>query len=236
MKHVIDGERNLTSDHIQRLSSGLKFSADQAHYFKNLVLLNQAKTVEDRQPFIEQILQSKSYRSLRPLSAAQYAFFSQWFFVPFRELVGLPGFKENFDWIIERFNYPVSKEQVQFAITEMLKLGLLTRDTDGRLQQSDAHVVTDDTIVSSSLAKSHQELIRRGAESIDKIPRHEREILGVTFAISQSSLAKVKERVAAFRKEMVELLSAEENPDSVYQFHLLLHPLVQMRPLNRRSK
>jgi uncharacterized protein (TIGR02147 family) len=110
----------------------------------------------------------------------------------------------------------------------MLKLGILVRGERGQLVQAQAHVTTEDRIISSALAKYHQELIHRGSESIDRIPRQDREILGVTFALSADSMEKVKAKILNFRREIVEMLAAEQNPDSIYQFHLLLFPLAQL--------
>jgi len=228
LKHVMDGERNLTAKHIENLARGFKLSEEETFFFRNLVNLNQSATVDERQIYIKRILQSKEYRKLHPLSTAQYELFTKWYFVPIRELVALPGFVENPEWIAKQFNFAVSAQDVKFAIAELTKLGLLKRNGQGKLIQSEPHVTTQDNIVSSSLAKSHQELIKRGAESIDRVPREQRDILGVTFAVSSESMGKIKEKVLNFRREMVELLSSEQNPDTVYQFHLLLFPLAQL--------
>ena len=227
-KQIIEGQRNLTSRHIENLVRGLKFSDEEAFFFRNLVHLNQAKTVKDKQPFIAKILQSKTYRELHPLSHSQYDYLAQWYSVPIREMVALPGFREDPKWIVKQLKFPVSETQVKTAITEMIKLGLLVRNKKGLLVQAQAHVTTEDRIISSALAKYHQELIHRGSESIDRIPRQDREILGVTFAISQSSMERVKAKILDFRRELVEMLSAEQSPDAIYQFHLLFFPLAQL--------
>lgn len=227
-KHVIEGQRNLTSEHVDNLIRGLKMNEEEGFFFRNLVNLNQSKTVEEKQKYISKILQSKAYRKLHPLSLAQYEFFTRWYCVPIREMVALPGFREDPKWIAKHLNFPVSEPQIETAINEMIQLGLLSRNERGHLVQTQAHVTTEDRIISSSLAKSHQELIKKGSESIDRIPREDREILGITFAFPQSSMEKVKEKILNFRREIVELLSAEPNADAIYQFHLLLFPLAQL--------
>lgn len=232
---MIDGERNLTLSNIEGLTRGLKLREEEAAFFKNLVLYNQARTADEKSIYIKKILQSKDHQKLFPLGQAQYEFFARWFSVPIREMVALPGFIEDPEWIAQQFNFPIRSQDVKTAIQEMLQLGLLKRDESGRLLQAEAHVTTQDSIVSAALAKSHQEIIKRGAESIDRVPREQRDILGVTFAVSSENLSKIKEKIFTFRKEMVELLSAEQNPDTIYQFHLLLFPMVHVSQNERGS-
>jgi uncharacterized protein (TIGR02147 family) len=228
IKQVIDGERNLTVPHIEKLIGGLGLSDDEGFFFKNLVLLNQAKTVEEKQAFVKKLLQSREYRKLHQLSAAQYQLFSRWFYIALREMVALRGFKENHEWISKQFKFNLSPEQVKVAISELLKLGMLKRNSDGILSQSESHVTTVDGIISSALAQGHRELIAKGIHSIDLVPREERDILGVTFSLSKKNIGVVKEKVANFRRELVEYLSSQPDADSVYQFHLLLFPLAQI--------
>jgi len=235
-KQVIEGQRNLTARHIDNLIRNLKFTDEEAYFFKNLVQLNQAKTVEEKQPFILKIQQSKTYQQLHPLSLEQYDYLVRWYCVPIRELVGLSGFSEDPQWIAKQLNFPITESQIETAIAEMLKLGILTRNEHNQLVQKQAFVGTDDRIISSALAKSHQELIKMGAESIDRIPREDREILGVTFTFSQANMAKVKASILEFRKEMMDLIASEPNPDAVYQFHLLLFPLAQLGSEEKEKK
>jgi uncharacterized protein (TIGR02147 family) len=230
MKQVIDGKRNLTPQQVESFIRNMKLGNEESYFFRNLVALNQAKSAETRELYARRILLSRSYQKLHPLSLAQYDYLSYWFYVPIRELVALKGFEEDPEWIAKHLKFPVPPQQIRSAINKMLKLGVLKRDNKGRLRQAEANITTLDGILSTALARVHQELILRGAESIDRIPRTEREIFGLTFTLHASVLPTVKEKIANFRREMVELLSADVSPDSnrVYQFHFLLFPMAEI--------
>src|SRR6266436_101875 len=56
LKHVIEGKRNLSLVSIEKFVLAFKLNKEQAHFFKNLVFLNQGTTVEERHRFSEEIL------------------------------------------------------------------------------------------------------------------------------------------------------------------------------------
>lgn len=229
LKLVIEGERNLTSRHVENWIRHFKLKEEEAFFFRNLVHFNQSRTIEEKHRYLVRIQQSKSYRKAHPLTFSQYAYFTNWYFVPIREMVSLRDFREDPKWIARQLKFPVTETQIETAISEMLKLGILRRNAEGRLEQTNAFVTTDDRIVSAALAKSHQDLIKKGAESIDRIPREEREIFGFTFSIPQDYVEKVKAKVQDFRRELMDLIATSPEPDSVYQFHFMLFPLAQTK-------
>src|SRR5690348_8332036 len=95
LKLVMDGERNLTIESIEKFSMALKFNKEESKFFKNLVLFNQASSVDEKNKYAEQLLYSRVYRKIYPLKELQYRYFSQWYFVPIREMVNLPEFIED---------------------------------------------------------------------------------------------------------------------------------------------
>ena len=81
--------------------------------------LNQAGTVEEKQKYASELLKSRVYRKIHPLSESQYNYFGQWYFVLIRELVGLPGFKEDYDWISKQIIYPITPAEAKRAMDEL---------------------------------------------------------------------------------------------------------------------
>jgi uncharacterized protein (TIGR02147 family) len=225
LKLVIQGKRNLTADSINRLAVAVKLNKDETFFFRNLVLLTQASTAQDRQTFAGQLLKSREYRKLRPLSEAQYHYMSHWYFIVIRELVGLPQFQEDPQWIASRVNPPISPTEAQNALKELAELGLVKRNAEGRLVQTDEAIATPDEVVSAYAAEYHREMLKKASESIDRFSRDLREISSVTFGISKSNVQKIKEIIYRCRKEIVEL-SAQDTPrDSVYQLGFQVFPL-----------
>ncbi|MGZ3771293.1 MAG: TIGR02147 family protein [Bdellovibrio sp.] len=232
LKRVMDGNRNLSPNSIPKFIHALKLNKEEALFFKNLVMLNQAKTNESKQIFAQEIMRSRSFREMYPLSESQYNYFAQWYYIPIREYVGLPNFKENYEEIGASIVPSVSIQDVKQAVDELLKIGLLERNPEGQLRQSNAVMTTPPEVTSTAVTKYHKESIKKASDSIENIPRELRDISAVAFPVSKQSVAKLKELLQNFRKEVVALAAQDSTPDSIYQINFQLFPLI----LNGKAK
>jgi uncharacterized protein (TIGR02147 family) len=205
----------------------LKLQREESHYFKNLVLLNQAKTSEAKAQFSEEILRVRAYRRTQPLKASQLRYYMHWYYVVVREMVNLPGFVEDPEWIAAHAQPRISARQATEAIEELLKLGLLKRDDGGKLEQAAIIVGTTDEVTSAQVANFHREFMKKASESIDLVPRDQRDISSVTFRLSMENMKKLKEKIQNFRRELVEEASCNPQPDAIYQLNLQLFPVTQ---------
>src|SRR3989338_10129624 len=84
LKLVMEGKRNISPESIEKFAQALDLNKEGAIFFRNLVLLNQATTVEERKFYAEQIIRSRFYRKVYPLKQAQFDYYSNWYFIPIR--------------------------------------------------------------------------------------------------------------------------------------------------------
>ncbi|MBX9768290.1 MAG: TIGR02147 family protein [Bdellovibrionales bacterium] len=229
---VMKGKDNLSLKTIEGISKALGHDREEAFFFKNLVLLNQATTIDERLVFAQHVLKSKQYRKVHPLAEAKYHYFTRWYFVAIKELVGIEGFKSDPAWIARRLANQVTREEAEVALSELIKLNLIARDEKGNLRQTLDTVMTPDEVTSAFIVPYHEELIGLGSESIRRYPREEREISATTFRVTHKNFQKIKEILQRFRKEMVEVIEAggstkESAPkaEALYQLNLQLFPL-----------
>ncbi|MGZ3769153.1 MAG: TIGR02147 family protein [Bdellovibrio sp.] len=222
---VMTGQSRLSEVSIKKFVKGFDLNANEAHFFRHLVLFNQATTVDQKQIHAKEILRNQGYRKIYPLAEAQYHFFSNWYFVPIRELVNFPNFKEDPKWIAEMVVPPITPEQAKVALKTLQQLGMLERNAEGKLVQSHNHVATPNEVASSSLAQCHREMMNRASESIDTIAREARDISFVTVGTSLSNVKRIKELIQKFRVEVVELVQKDQSCEAVYQLNLQLFPI-----------
>ena len=149
---VIEGKRNLSARSIDKFSSALKLNKKEAEYFRCLVLLNQSRTTEEKTFYADHLMRSRRFQQIRPLLQNQYACYADWYNLPIRESVLLPGFEEDPDWIAREMVPPISPRQAGKAVELLLELGLLKRDDSGHLVQAEALLSTGDQITSASVA------------------------------------------------------------------------------------
>lgn len=220
LRLIMQGKSNLSSDSIDKVAGAFKFNQEQSRFFKNLVHLNQATNNEDKQTYAREILKSQTYRKIFPLRESQYQYFNNWYSSAIRELVGLAAFKEDFNWIANHLIPKIEPEQAKKSLDDLLKLGLIKRDETGRLVQCETVVSTPAEVSSSYVANWHKQYLKKAAESIDSIPREKRDISAVTLGFSKDNIKIIKEMIANFRKEIVNLALQQNQRDALYQLNI----------------
>ncbi|MBI4410961.1 MAG: TIGR02147 family protein [Deltaproteobacteria bacterium] len=227
LKLVMDGKRNISPDGIDKFARALKLNKEETTFFRNLVLLNQSATVEEKKFYAEQLIRHRFYKKVNPLSQAQYDYYANWYFIPVRELVGIDGFREDSAWIAHQLIPPITASEAEKALKELEQLELIKRDETGRLVQTDGLISTGDEVASTSVAQFHKEMMQKGAESIDRFPAPEREISSVTIGLSSVNSRQVKELIQRFRRELLAIASQDQKSTGVYQANFQLFPLTK---------
>lgn len=224
---VINGTKNLSLDGIEKFSNALKLTQMEAQYFKALVLLNQAKSLEEKLVFAKEISKLRMNKKIALLDEAQYQLFETWYSTAVVELTTLPDFNEDPQWIANHVVPKITVAQARKALEQLISLGILKRDESGRLQPTESNVTTPDEVSSAYLANWHRQCMKVASESIDTIPREKRDISGVYFSFSQKNLKSVKEIIHKFRRDILELATQETVKDSVYQLNIQMFPVAQ---------
>jgi uncharacterized protein (TIGR02147 family) len=224
LKIVIDGKINILPETAEKFCKALKLNREESAFFKNLVLFNQSATSEERLQYSKELLRSRTYQKIHPLSEPQYRYFDRWYYPVVRGLVALGEFEEDPQWIAKRVSPSITLAEARQALEELLQLGLLSRDKTGRLMQSNPTVSTTNAIVSSSLAAYHREMMKRAAESIDRFPRELRDLSALTLGVSKQGVQVIRELAEKFRRDILEAAAKDAAVDSVYQLNIYFFP------------
>src|SRR5215831_45499 len=108
LKLVVDGKRNLADEGISMLAQGFRLGEPERKYFELLVKFNQAKNPEEKNRIFHELSQNRRFIAAKPLTAAQYHLFSNWYYVAILEMFRIET-KEVRDviWIRKNLNPPV---------------------------------------------------------------------------------------------------------------------------------
>jgi uncharacterized protein (TIGR02147 family) len=78
-------------------------------------------------------------------------------------------------------------------------------------------------------------MMKRAAESIDRVPWENRELSALTLCISRTTAGKLKSMIQEFRKTLMEAATEDRDPEGVYQLNFHLFPLVDMGEGERKK-
>lgn len=227
LKMVMDGQRNLTQETLNKYQKALdlKTKKDQK-LFELLVKYNQCKDPLQKVDFFNEVMAEKNKKGLSQLEKHQFQFVSSWYHIVIYVMVDFPDFQSDPDWIYARMRKKVSRPQIESAIEDLLKLGLIEQ-VDGQWRQIKGALTVPDDIRGAAIPKYHDSMLSLAKQALVDLPVDEREFNGVTLPIRKSALPHIKERIREFRKEINEYASNVSDPNEVYQLNIQLLPMTK---------
>jgi uncharacterized protein (TIGR02147 family) len=222
---VIQGRRNLTSEMARRFAETCGLGPEAADYFLTLVAFNQAADNEERNQHYQKLSGFRRYRRAQKLELGEAAYHSRGYLPAIRELALSASFRDDPEWIAERLWPPIKPSEARQALDTLLELGLLERGPDGRLCQATRVVSTGPQTQGMHITNYHAEMMQRATAAMTLVPARERDISSLTLCLGSEGIARVKERIQAFRRELLELAESDPGPSQVVQVNFQLFPL-----------
>lgn len=229
LKLVMDGDRNLTADMALRFAKACDLSGDAVDYFCELVAFNQANGAEARERHYRHLRRFRRFRQAHQLDASQDSYHSQWYIPVVRELVARPDFDEDPRWIAKTLMPPISPAQARRAIKVLTDLGMLERNAEGRLEQTDPLVETPEKPLGHHVVKFHRAMMKHASDALDHVPREQREIASLTLCISEQHMGELKAELIELRQSLLQRYQADGDADRVVQVNFQMFPLSRNR-------
>jgi uncharacterized protein (TIGR02147 family) len=227
---VIRNRKNLSKTSIVRLAEALGLKPNEADYFENLVFFNQAADLKERNYFWEKLSGVKNHNGkngkARQLTRDHYEFYSTWYHSAIRSLIDMFPVRDNFDWLAKNVQPAITKKQARASVALLYRLGLIKRQRNECWVLTDKHITTGNEILDLAALNYHRDATRLSTAAIESIPKHKRNITGLTMGLSQEAYSRIVEETSAFRKRIVQIVDESGQPaDRVYQFNLHLFPM-----------
>ncbi|MEQ1565540.1 MAG: TIGR02147 family protein [Myxococcota bacterium] len=224
LKLVIDGDRNLTPEMAHRFAAACGLSGTGLTYFVDLVSFTHARTTDEKTSCYERLLRFREHRSIHRIDIAFGQYHSRWYMPAIRELAFRRDFRPDAAWVGEQLVPAVSEKDAAAALGLLLELSLLT-ERDGKLEPTEALVTTGPEVKGLHYMQYHRTMMSRAAAALDELPPRERDISSVTLCLGKEAIPRMKERIRAFRRELLQLSADETDPVQVVQVNIQLFPL-----------
>lgn len=229
ISRVMQGDKNLSTQSIQKIVTGLKFGKREASFFEDLVWFNQAETMDEKNSWFQKMQNElkivRFTEGQHQLAFYQYQVYSHWRHLVVRSLIGMYGFHGDFTSLAKSVHPTITIEEAKESVELLEKCNLVKKNEDGSYELVNKDITTGDRTSKIALRGFHQHCLALGAESIDRDPPTMRNISGLTLGISQAGYEKIVERMSAFRKEIAQFANEDKDADKVYQMQLLLFPI-----------
>lgn len=224
---IVQGIRDPGPEITEKLVAYFKFTDRQARYFRDLIRLQKIK----KDPRLSILLMEKMGKdhpnsSLRIMDDKTFLVISNWYYLALRELCRAKGFREDPEWISERFLFKVTPREIQTAIKTLTELNLLVR-IEGRLTLAEGCLDTTNDIASEGIKRYHEQMLENAKLALRRVSPEDREITSTSMLIHSRNLEYAKELIRDFKKKFERLLEEEEG-DQVYHLQIQFFPLTEL--------
>jgi uncharacterized protein (TIGR02147 family) len=220
---ILTGKRALSKDSLFKIGEAMGLDEKALAYFEDLVAYGQAKTLKEKSFFFRRLKEKSPRTRIQKIRDDCYEFYSQWYNNTLRELLPLIRFKGDFEALGGMLNPPIPAAQARKALDLLIRLGLLEKTRSG-FRQNDRLITSGEDVEAMALRDFHMQNMSLAADSIDKVPRAERDHSCLIVAFSQPGFEAVKGEIQAFRKKILKMSEEDVKPNRIFHVNFLVFP------------
>ncbi len=231
LKMVIEDKRSLTEETAAKFAIALGLEKKEKKFFETLVLYNQTSDPDQKKKYFEKLnkLLPRSQDFMKEKRENRY--YSRHYYVCIREMVVLKDFREDYKWIAKRCFPKISPSQAKEAVDTLLDLGLLSRDENSKLVQTESFVHTEDR--QTQIAETyhyHETVLNKARRALGKLPQDERNYYALTLPMPAKMFKEVVDDYYAFRDKIIQKVNEQgDDFDEVYQINFQVFPVTKKK-------
>jgi uncharacterized protein (TIGR02147 family) len=238
--NVVAGRRRLPQSHAAGVARALKLSKSQFEYFENLVHYTNARSMSEKQRYFERMtsikVTGKDAAHPHVVLKEQFQFYSQWYHGVVRSIIGLCGFRGDYERLAQQVYPPITPAQAKRSVALLEKLGFIAPDGSGDYRIADRTITTAPEVASMAIHNVHQQTLDIARKALSDLPRERRNFTGMNLGISRTAYQQVCRELEQFRNRLLELARDDANSheeQAVYHLNFQLFSVSQ--PLTARS-
>lgn len=225
-------QRKLSLKSFEKIKPHLKLSAKEERYLDLLRVIAESEVPKERVQALTDLQKLKDYKASHRSELEVHQYLSRWYYVVIREMVNMPEFNGNEEWIQERLRGRVSQKEIEEALQFLTKYGFIIKNEKGQYSVAEKQLDCHEGVFKLSLGEFHRQMLDCAKLSIEETPREERLLLGHTATLTSEQFQKVQ---TVLREAIKDIESVDNKPQAqgmeVYHIELAAFPLTKRKPL-----
>ena len=225
---VVQGKRNLSIESIQKIVKGLGLKGKAGAYFENLVYLNQAQTLSNKEHYFQRVKRIGRTTTFYQVHKDQFFFYEKWYYPVVRELMTFAEWNNEYTALAKLVRPAISAAQAKEAAELLLTTGMVQKKPSG------GYALTNEFITSAHVPefikkKARRDVLLKGIETIDAIGASEKYCAYSTVTMSKELYGEVREILDETREKILSLVAEDKNPDDVYETVFQVFPVSNIK-------
>jgi uncharacterized protein (TIGR02147 family) len=158
------------------------------------------------------------------LDVDQFRIIADWYHYAILEMTRLEDFRPDVKWIAEHLG--ISFGESLAAVERLKRCGLLVDDAMGNWK-AQSNTTIRHKFSNAAFRQMQKQILLQAIAAMENIPLEKRDQSSITMCIDSSRLPAAKEKLKAFRRDLMEFLENGPKKDAVYQLSLSLFPVAQ---------
>jgi uncharacterized protein (TIGR02147 family) len=214
MSEVVNSKKNLSVELAFKIAIKLELTDLETQYLCLLVQLEQEKDPLYREQLIQRLNDLNPTRKGQDLTVDLFKSISEWYHSAILELTYLQGLKLNAASAARKLG--INKSDAEIAIERLIRLNLLERDENGRLQKVHSFVYSETQIPNSAFKSFHSQILALAAAAVQKQTPSERISATDIMAIDSKYLGQVDRLSREFSAAVLKLADKSKVKNHVY--------------------
>jgi len=224
--HIFHGQKHLAEKHLPALTKLLRLGKRETEYFHRLVAFGKAKGERETSKRFLELMELRDGQ-VREVGSHQYKYYLHWYVPAIRCLIAAREFRGDYKDLAHQLMPSITPEQALEAVVLLKKLGMIKALPNGTWETVDTHLTTGDAWSGLTIRDFQKQTLGLAIAALENVPKEEREISTMTFAIPKEEVSTVQDMVREFRSRMARWAVASPSADSVYQMNIQIFPLVR---------
>jgi uncharacterized protein (TIGR02147 family) len=224
---VMNGSRNLSASSIQKLIRGLGLRGRAATFFENLVYLNQAATLPDKEYYFQKIKRAGKSAEFYQVDKEQYFFYEKWYYPVVRELMVLSEWNDDCSRLAAMVRPPIHPTEAKEAVEKLLATNMVAKSADGHYCLNHEFITSQNVPVLIK-EKARRDVLIKGIETIDTIDPSRKYAAYSTVTMSKRLYEEVRTMLDDTREKILSLISEDKTPDDIYEVVFQVFPVSNM--------
>lgn len=228
LARLFNKEAHISIGKISPFADVMKLEGRERAYFEELVRFCKAKNRDEIQKIFDR-MQAIRGLEFRTVVDDEMEFFGKTYHMCMRSLLGIYRFNGSDYRTLASMMVPkITVAEAKESVSLLERLGMIIRDENGFYCVTEQYLSTGKKWSDLAIHKYQKENIELSTRALDKLPKNVRDISTVTFCVNEKMLPVLKERLAAFREEMLRFSEEFDDDDTVMHLNLQLFPTAKV--------
>jgi len=225
LTEILSAKEGLSVDRAVLVAERLKLADGEKSFFIDLVQSEHSRSHISKEAARQRI--ESRLAAFRPLeSEEEFVILSDWYNSAILELIELPKLDHSVDAFAQRLG--MRPEVVQEAIDRMIAFGYLAR-AENRWVAKEPDRSTRKDVPSKVVRQFHKQILERAASALETKPVEERDYFSVIFPMNAKNISLAKEKIAEFRKSLIQELNLNQDRDGVFCLSLQFFEMTERK-------